>query len=188
MQNLLDSLQKHIERFPSEKDFSIQMIDFLKKNGEQSFHNWNWDDWHITASMLIVNQEKTKVLLMFHKKLQRWLQFGGHSDDSSDVLSTALREFHEESGIIEEPGIFRYASDDLIPIFDLDIHDIPADAKWRPYHKHYDIRFLGMIPDTVHLERQEEEVDDIRWFDIATVESVIQEVWLTRMIQKIKNL
>lgn len=72
--------------------------------------------------MLISNPEHTKVLLMFHKKLQKWLQFGGHSDGDIDTLATAIREFHEESGIIREPDIF-------VDIFDIDIHEIPADPK-----------------------------------------------------------
>jgi 8-oxo-dGTP pyrophosphatase MutT (NUDIX family) len=69
-----------------------------------------------------MNPERTKLLLMMHKKLQKWLQFGGHSDGDSDTLATAIREFHEESGITREP--------DMIPgIFSVDIHDIPADLK-----------------------------------------------------------
>ena len=79
--------------------------------------------------MLIVNEDFTKVLLILHKKLQRWLQFGGHSDNSPDVLATAIREFHEESGIALEPQIFSYEGNAEVPLFDLDIHTIPADAK-----------------------------------------------------------
>lgn len=164
------------------------MTAFLLENQEKSFHNFHWEDGHITASMLVMNPEKTKVLLMFHKKLQRWLQFGGHSDDSPDVLETAIREFHEESGIIEEPEIFSYHGWDILPIFDLDIHDIPPDAKGRPKHKHYDIRFLGMIPDTVVLSRQLDETDDMRWFDIEGIEKYIEEKNLLRMIEKIRQL
>lgn len=129
MEQLILSLHEHAERFPSEKVFVDSMIAFLEKNEEKSFHNWHWDDGHITASLLVVNPEFTKVLLIFHKKFQRWLQFGGHSDDSPDVLATAIREFHEESGITEEPVIFRYSDSQGFPIFDVDIHDIPADAK-----------------------------------------------------------
>jgi|LakMenEpi03Aug12_release.lakeMendotaPanAssembly.Ray.scaffolds.fasta_scaffold2033667_2 hypothetical protein len=73
---LIASLESHAKFFPEKKDCSDSIIAFLLKNKEKSFHNWNWDDGHITASMMIVNPERTKVLLMFHKKLQKWLQFG----------------------------------------------------------------------------------------------------------------
>lgn len=188
MEKLIKSLHEHAKRFPVESEMIRRMIDFLEKNKEKSFHNWHWDDGHITASLLIVNLEFTKVLLMFHKKHQRWLQFGGHSDDSLDVLATAIREFHEESGIEQEPEIYRYSDDQYFPIFDIDIHDIPADAKGRPEHKHYDIRFLGIIPDTVTMNRQVDESDDMRWFDIDGVEKYLEEGWLFRMMKKVRKI
>jgi 8-oxo-dGTP pyrophosphatase MutT (NUDIX family) len=55
--------------------------------------------------MMITNPERTKVLLMLHKKFQRWQQFGGHCDGETDVRSVAIREFHEESDILAEPEI-----------------------------------------------------------------------------------
>ncbi len=131
--------------------------------------------------MLISNPEHTKVLLMFHKKLQKWLQFGGHSDGDIDTLATAIREFHEESGIIREPDIF-------VDIFDIDIHEIPADPKWRPTHQHYDILYLGVIPEDTPFVRQESEVDDIRWFDIDRIWEYVGEKRMLDMIEKIKLL
>lgn len=185
--SLIHSLKTHGDKFFSEKECSESMVRFLERNREKSFHNYHWEDGHITASMLIVNQDFTKVLLIFHKKLQRWLQFGGHSDDSPDILATAIREFHEESGIIEEPEVFSYYPSDILPIFDLDIHDIPAfPHKWQPEHKHYDIRFLGIISDKVNLSRQIEETDDMKWFDIETVWDYLEEGGLVRMLEKIK--
>lgn len=175
IENIITSLREHALRFPEEQIFAEQIIQFFEKNKEKSFHNWHWDDGHITASMLVVNPEFTKVLLIFHKKLQRWLQFGGHSDDSPDVLATAIREFHEESGITEEPVIFRYSDSQDFPIFDIDIHDIPADAKGRPQHKHYDIRFLGIVSDTAKMSRQLDETEDMQWFDINGVEKYLEE-------------
>lgn len=188
LESLISSLETHWKHFPEEKSYVDRMIDFLRNNNEKSFHNHHWDDGHITASMLIVNHERTKVLLIFHKKLKRWLQFGGHSDDSPDVLATAIREFHEESGIGEDPKILSFKASGELPIFDLDIHSIPSDLKGRPAHLHYDVRFLWSISEDVPLAHQAEEVDDIRWFDIDGVEKYIEEKNLMRMIGKIKNL
>lgn len=188
LENLITSLHEHASRFPEEQDFVNRIIQFLQKNREKSFHNWHWDDGHMTASMLVVNKEFTKVLLIFHKKLQKWLQFGGHSDDSPDVLGTAIREFHEESGVRKEPDVFRYSELQPFPIFDVDIHHIPADAKWRPDHKHYDIRFLGIISDSVIMHRQEDETDDMRWFDIDGIEEYLEEDGTIRMIAKVREL
>jgi 8-oxo-dGTP pyrophosphatase MutT (NUDIX family) len=187
LHSLISSLQTHGERFPAEQKYAQSIITFLEQSGEKSFHNHHWEDGHITASMLVVNEDFTKLLLMFHKKYQIWCQFGGHSDDSPDVLATAIREFHEESGVVEEPEIFSYYPSHILPIFDLDIHDIPAfPHKWQPAHKHYDIRFLGIISDTVSFSRQLEETDDMRWFDIDSVGEILEEEGLIRMLEKVR--
>ena len=118
---------------------------------------------------------------MFHKKFQKWLQFGGHSDGDTDTMATAIREFHEESGIEIAPIIM----DD---IFNIDIHDIPADLKWRPAHQHYDVLYLGSIPEDTPFTRQESEVDDIRWFDIDGIWEYVGERRILEMLEKIKSM
>lgn len=82
----------------------MQVSAWIREHGEFAFQRENLDG-HLTASMFIVNPERTRVLLMFHKKLQRWQQFGGHCDGDTDVFAVAVREFHEESGIMTEPYI-----------------------------------------------------------------------------------
>jgi 8-oxo-dGTP pyrophosphatase MutT (NUDIX family) len=74
-----------------------------------------------------------RVLLMHHRKLDRWLQPGGHADGDADLARVALREAREETGLSDlhlEGGIF-----------DLDRHRIPARAN-EPGHWHYDVRYL----------------------------------------------
>ena len=73
------------------------------------------------------------MLLTHHRKLDRWLQLGGHADGDVDLGRVALREAEEESGLADlavEPEIF-----------DLDRHWIPARAE-VPGHWHYDVRFV----------------------------------------------
>ncbi|QDV07988.1 hypothetical protein Poly30_35240 [Planctomycetes bacterium Poly30] len=40
---------------------------------------------HLTASCLLWNAAGTKVLLHHHRKLDLWLQFGGHCDGDGDT-------------------------------------------------------------------------------------------------------
>lgn len=117
---------------------------------------------------------------MFHKKLQLWLQFGGHADGEMDIEKVAIREFHEESGIEMEPDI-------IGGIFDVDIHDIPEN-RGTPMHKHFDILYLGIIPEDTPFAMQIEEVDDIRWFDIDGISEYIGEKRMLDMMEKIKKL
>lgn len=72
--------------------------------------------------MMITNPERTKVLLMLHKKFQRWQQFGGHCDGEINVSNVALREFQEESGVSLVP-------ERVGNIFMVDVHSVPVDVK-----------------------------------------------------------
>src|SRR5215212_1540780 len=55
---------------------------------------------HFTGSALVVSADGSRALLHHHRKLDRWLQFGGHCDGEEDVLRVAIREAAEESGIV----------------------------------------------------------------------------------------
>jgi 8-oxo-dGTP pyrophosphatase MutT (NUDIX family) len=89
---------------------------------------------HFTASCWLVSADGQRLLLTHHRKLQRWLQLGGHADGDRDLARVALKEAEEESGltglVLDDPAIF-----------DLDKHWIP-ERKDVPGHWHYDVRFV----------------------------------------------
>lgn len=88
---------------------------------------------HFTGSAFLVSHDGARVLLTHHRKLDRWLQLGGHADGDRDLASVALREAREESGLATltlEPALF-----------DIDVHEIPARGA-EPLHRHFDARFI----------------------------------------------
>ncbi|MCP3919823.1 MAG: NUDIX hydrolase [bacterium] len=109
---------------------------------------------HLTASALLIDDARERVLLHHHKKLERWLQFGGHCDGDGDLRACAARETLEESGI--EPAWMSPA-----PI-DLDVHAIPA-RRDEPEHDHHDVRYLTVAPAGA-VARISEESRALRWF------------------------
>src|ERR1017187_5220435 len=54
---------------------------------------------HLTGSAWIVDAGRTRTLLTHHRKLDKWLQLGGHADGDPDLRAVALREAREESGL-----------------------------------------------------------------------------------------
>jgi hypothetical protein len=88
---------------------------------------------HFTASAWLVDRAGERVLLTHHRKLDRWLQLGGHADGERDFARVALTEAEEESGLTD----LTVAPE----IFDLDAHEIP-EHKGVPAHIHYDVRFI----------------------------------------------
>lgn len=88
---------------------------------------------HFTGSAWLVSADGKRVLLTHHRKLDRWLQLGGHADGDRDLARVALREAEEESGMA---GLHLQDG-----IFDLDRHLIPARGE-EPAHWHYDVRYV----------------------------------------------
>lgn len=181
LSELITSLELHKNEFPADTHFVDRSIDWIKTYGDFAFVKDNLQG-HFTWSLLIMNRERTKVLLMLHKKLHLWLHFWGHCDGEIDVRKVALREFHEESWIEIDPDV-------QVGIFLVDVHDIPPDAKGRPEHYHFDIMHLGIIDESTPFSRQIEEVDDIRWFDILWIEEFVSPGMAQRIarIQELKT-
>lgn len=114
---------------------------------------------HLTGSAWLVSADGRRVLLTHHKKLDRWLQLGGHADGDTDLARVALREAEEESGLrdlVVEAGIF-----------DLDRHRIPARGA-EPEHWHYDVRFVVRATDSEDFVVGEES-HALAWRDIAAI-------------------
>ena len=108
---------------------------------------------HLVASALLVEHGSRRVLLHLHRKLGRWLSFGGHCDGDANLLACAWRETCEESGI-EPEGITAH------PV-DLDLHDIPARAG-EPAHRHLDVRYVAFAPPGAQPRLSPESLE-LRW-------------------------
>tara|TARA_B100001250_G_scaffold412489_1_gene443829 strand:- start:2335 stop:2877 length:543 start_codon:yes stop_codon:yes gene_type:complete len=175
MDSLKKLLQNYSVLYPYE-DYAKITLKFLKQRN--CFSNTNFNG-HFTASAWIVNQHKNKVLMTHHKKLNMWLQLGGHADGECDLLNAALREAKEESGIES----FKIISNQ---IFDLDIHDIP-NIDSQPSHRHYDVRFLFEANSENEKVIVSEESNDVAWIDLSKACEKNSESSIKRMVEKTLN-
>ncbi len=130
---------------------------------------------HFTGSALVVSADGSQALLHHHRKLDRWLQFGGHCDGEENVLAVARREALEESGI-----------DGLVVAsarpFDLDIHEIPAHGN-EPGHFHYDVRYVLIAPETATVQTSAES-KELRWFTYSHLQDWDLDPGLRRLVKK----
>ncbi|MFF9047941.1 NUDIX hydrolase [Streptomyces parvulus] len=116
---------------------------------------------HVTASALVVDPSRERVLLTLHKKMRMWLQMGGHCEPGDGTLArAALREATEESGIdglaLAPGGPVR-----------LDRHHTPC--AW-----HLDVQYAALAPAGA-VEAISDESLDLRWFPYAEVSAVADE-------------
>lgn len=145
---------------------------------------------HITGSGYVVDKTFTKVLLTHHRKLNDWLQLGGHADGDPLAYQVALKECEEESGLknfkfVELEKVFREQVSHPL-IFDLDRHIIPA-RKNEPEHFHYDVRYL-LIADPTQPLVITEESKDLRWVEIVDAYEMAKQSSMHRPFKKIAYL
>jgi len=128
---------------------------------------------HLTGSALVVDPSDHQILVLFHAKLQRWLQPGGHADGDGNLARVALREAIEETGVeglrVVEPAI------------DLDVHVV--DPPGEDAHEHHDIRFLVLAPPgSAPVGNHESEA--LRWIDVAELPDLGVDAGLIRLAER----
>jgi 8-oxo-dGTP pyrophosphatase MutT (NUDIX family) len=127
---------------------------------------------HLTGSAIIVSAEGTRTLLLHHRKLDRWLQPGGHVEDGdASVFDAALREACEETGLADFSAPLGAA------ILDLDVHAIPASGA-DPPHFHYDVRFLLTTGNGGGISA------DAAWFRMDAIPRLDSDGSLSRAVHK----
>ncbi len=127
----------------------------LLETRDRPFDRDGFDPGHLTASGFVADADRSRLLLIHHRRLDLWLQPGGHIDPAdADAESAARREIAEETGLIElapvGPGLL-----------DVDVHDYPARPGGDPAHQHFDLRF-GYLAADARL-RPNDEVHEARW-------------------------
>lgn len=153
------ALRAYAQRWPSEAAVVELFGGLLDERGEADPFMRDRLAGHFTASSWLVDRPGRRVLLTHHRKLDRWLQLGGHADGDRDLARVALREAEEESGLT---GLSVEAA-----IFDLDRHWIPERGD-VPGHWHYDVRYVVRCSGNEDYVVSEES-HDLAWRDIAAI-------------------
>ena len=157
---------------PEQTAVRARILDFIDEHPRDA-HERTCIPGHLTASAITVDPGRERVLLTFHKKLERWLQFGGHCDGDANLLAVAWRETREESGI--EPSCISAR-----PI-DVDVHVIPAH-KDDPAHLHLDTRYLVELDPQVTPVVSAESVE-LAWFTAAGARDLELDDSLRRLLR-----
>lgn len=172
-ENLIELLLIYRNTYPEESATVDRYTNFVESHSD-CFERSQLAG-HVTGSAWLVNSPGTHVLLTHHRKLNRWLQLGGHADGHTNVLEVALKEAREESGIKEIHALNSQ-------LFDIDIHRIPA-RKNEPAHFHYDARFaLQVVGSDVFVVSDESHA--LEWIKISAIAQHTDDMSMLRMARK----
>lgn len=179
---LLARLRRYREMFPAEDDAAARVQALVAAHDDCLLRTCV--PGHVTASAFVLDATRTQFLLTHHRKLDRWLQVGGHVDGEADAHLAALREAREESGMAAFTIV--PADADLGVPLDVDVHPIPARGS-EPRHDHHDLRYLLIAEPGQDLVLSDES-HALRWFPLAGFASVLSEPNLRRLAEKAISL
>jgi len=178
-QELLSLLNTYRTPFMEEAGMAVKTRLFVLRH-ENCFDR-NLPIGHVSGSAWIVNPARSHVLLMHHRKLNMWLQPGGHADGDPDILRVILNETAEETGMSLEQ-IHLLGEN----IFDIDVHTV-HESIHDDRHIHFDIRFLVEIDDSLPIPGNHES-HQIAWVSLEQVCRFNNALSFHRLVRKTQKL
>jgi 8-oxo-dGTP pyrophosphatase MutT (NUDIX family) len=163
-----------------ERQHLVKAMELVNGNGAVERRD-HFVPGHLTASGFVLSPDRNRVLLIEHTRLGRWLQPGGHIEESDTSFEGAARR-----EIFEETGLEELGCDPGMPgLFDLDVHLIPAHSA-EPEHVHYDLRYVFIARHETVVAG--EGVRSARFWPMEGIESRFDLPSLFRPVLKIRRI
>ena len=136
---------------------------------------------HFTASAWIVNPDRTRVLMVWHNIYRSWSWTGGHADGESDLLSVAMREAREETGIKRiEPVNCRFYSLEVLPV---NAH--VKRGNFVSAHLHLNVTYLLRADDRLPVCVKPDENSGVRWMPLDEAADNREEPFMAVIYRKL---
>ena len=133
---------------------------------------------HMTASAWVVNRDRSKVLMVYHKIYDSWSWTGGHADGEEDLLSVAVREVKEETGVKAVTPV----SDDIYSLEVLTVDGHEKRGRYVSSHLHMNVTYLLEADETEELRVCEDENRGVSWFTLEGALEASTEPWFVQRI------
>ena len=167
-------LAAYLLQFPEEKARLAALRAQIQDEAGDLFSRSNMRG-HITTSAFVLDPGLQQILMIHHGTLKRWLQPGGHHEAGQSLWESALREAMEETGVAALSAHPDFGT--ALPL-DIDSHAIPANPrKGEGAHWHHDYAYLMIAPLDVALRPQWDEVSDVAWRPLASLDAAGEVRW-----------
>ena len=186
----IDNLKDSIEKFtPYNEQEQVErkiMLNYIKDFDDVLTRQNEYG--HFTSSAFVLNKERTKILMIYHKIYNSWAWVGGHSDGDSDLLYVAMKEAKEETGIKSVVPI----SKDIYSLEIINVNGHEKRGKYVGSHVHLNVTYLLEADENEEINIKEDENSGVKWVPIDEVLSIISEVWVrdrvyAKIIDKVKK-
>lgn len=141
---------------------------------------------HFASSAFVVNKNRDKMLVVYHNIYDAWIFPGGHADKDEDLLSVAMREVEEETGLktkILDDSIFAISASPIVGHM--------KRGKYISAHTHLDVVYLLEADDKETLVYREDESKGVKWitFEEAVGDNIVDFIRPVhkRLIKKLKS-
>lgn len=139
---------------------------------------------HLTASAWVVSPDRRQVLMAYHNLYDSWAWLGGHADGEEDMLSVALKEVREESGLQD----VRPLTEDIFSVEILAVAGHEKKGQFVSSHLHLNVTYLLEADPTQPVRCKEDENQAVGWFTPEGAISASKEPWFQeRVYQKLNE-
>lgn len=128
---------------------------------------------HLTASAWVVSPDRRQVLMAYHNLYGSWAWLGGHADGERNLLSVALRETREESGLEHVRPLSER-------IYSLEILTVDGHEKRGEYvssHLHLNVTYLLEADPAEPVHCKPDENSRVGWFSLSEAVAASSEPW-----------
>ncbi len=135
---------------------------------------------HFTSSAFIVNEERTKVLMVYHNIYNSWCWVGGHADGQEDLINVAIREIKEETGVNNVRLLTNIATIDTLPVL--------GHIKRGEYvsaHVHLSVGYIFEADENEEIRIKADENSKVAWIDIDKVVKLCTEEHMKGVYKKL---
>ncbi len=186
----VDNLKNNIEKFipyneQEEVDKKI-MLNYIKDFDDVLTRQNEYG--HFTSSAFVLNKDRSKILMAYHRIYNSWAWVGGHSDGDNDLLYVAMKEAKEETGIKNVVPI----SKDIYSLELINVNGHEKRGKYVGSHVHLNVTYLLEADENEEIHIKEDENSGVRWIPINKILESSSEPWVrdrvyAKIIDKMKK-
>ncbi|MCI6868806.1 MAG: NUDIX hydrolase [Lachnospiraceae bacterium] len=179
---ILESIERYIPFNDQEERDRVLILRALRE--EKNIFSRENEAMHMTASAWVTNETQDRVLMAYHNLYDSWSWLGGHADGECDLLSVALREVCEESGITR----VRPASEEIFSLEILTVDGHEKRGRYVPSHLHLNVTYLLIADEDDVLRIKPDENSGVKWFTPKGAVEASSEPWFrTRIYTKLNE-